>query len=51
MGNKDVIPPGQQRAIMILMHDHQSAGHPRTNETIKKTKEKYWWPGMTKWIQ
>src|SRR6266850_1577598 len=51
MGNKDVIPPGQQRAIMVLMHDHQSAGHPRINETIKKTKEKYWWPSMMKWIQ
>jgi len=51
MGNKDVIPPGQQRAIMVLMHNHQSAGHPKINETIKKTKGKYWWPGMTKWIQ
>jgi len=51
MGNKDIIPPGQQRAIMVLMHDHQSAGHPRINETIKKTKEKYWWPSMMKWIQ
>jgi len=51
MGNKDVIPPGQQRTIMILIHDHRSAGHPEVNETIKKTKEKYWWPGMTKWIQ
>jgi len=51
MGNKDVIPPGQQRAIMILTHDHRSVGHPEINETIKKTKERYWWPGITKWIQ
>jgi len=49
--NKDVIPPGQQRTIMILTHDHYSAGHPEYNETIKKTKEKYWWPGMSNWIK
>jgi len=41
LGNKDVIPPGQQKAIMILVHNHYSAGHPKCNETIKKTQEKY----------
>jgi len=51
LGNKDVIPPGQQQAVMILIHDHYSAGHPEYNKTIKKTKEKYWWPGMSKWIK
>jgi len=51
LGNKDVIPPGQQQAIMILIHNHYSTGHPEYKETIKKTKEKYWWPGMSKWIK
>jgi len=41
LGNKDVIPPGQQRSIMILIHNHYSTGHPNYIKTIKKTKEKH----------
>jgi len=48
---KTVIPPGQQRAIIILFHNHHSVGHPGYNNTIKKTKEKYWWPEMRTWIK
>ena len=32
------------------MHDHPTAGHLGRDETIQKTKEKYWWPNMNQWI-
>ena len=35
---------------MTLMHDHPTAGHPGRDETIRKTKERYWWPNMNQWI-
>ena len=40
-----------QRAIMTMMHDHPSAGHPGRNETLRKVQQKYWWPGMKQWIE
>ena len=39
-----------KRGIMTLMHDHPTAGHPGRDETIRKIKEKYWWPNMNQWI-
>ena len=39
-----------KRGIMTLMHDHPTTGHPGRDETIRKTKERYWWPNMNQWI-
>ena len=49
---KIFIPPilEVKRGIMTLMHDHPTAGHPGRDETLQKTQEKYWWPGMKEWI-
>jgi hypothetical protein len=32
------------------MHDLLTAGHPGRDETIRKTQEWYYWPGMKDWI-
>ena len=39
-----------RRAIMTMIHDHPSAGHPGRDETLRKAQQKYWWPGMKQWI-
>ena len=51
-GEKIQVPPLNEvkRAIMRLMHDDPSAGHPGRDETIRKTQEQYHWPGMREWI-
>jgi len=35
---------------MATTHDHVTAGHPGRDETIRKMKEMYQWPGMNTWI-
>jgi len=35
---------------MTLTHDHVTVGHPGWDETIRKTREMYEWPGMNTWI-
>ena len=35
---------------MTLMHDHPTAGHPGRDKTLRRTREKYWWPKMKEWI-
>ena len=49
---KIIVPPilEVKRGIMMLMHDHPTAGHPGRDETLRKTQEKYWWPKMKEWI-
>jgi hypothetical protein len=39
-----------KRGIMQLMHDLPTARHPGRDETLKKTQERYYWPGMKDWI-
>jgi hypothetical protein len=39
-----------KRGIMYLVHDHPSAGHLGQDETLRKTQERYYWPGMKEWI-
>jgi len=39
-----------KQGIMNLMHNHPSAGHPGQDETLRKTQERYQWPGMKEWI-
>jgi uncharacterized protein len=36
----------EKRQIMILTHDHPSAGHPGRDETIRKIKQRFKWDGM-----
>ena len=38
------------QSIMSHTHNHVTVGHPGQDETIRKTKEIYQWPGMNKWI-
>ena len=40
----------QKREIIKEYHDAPTAGHPGQDNTITLVKEKYLWPGMTKWI-
>jgi RNase H-like domain found in reverse transcriptase/Integrase zinc binding domain len=40
----------QRRRVMILVHDHPTAGHPGRDETIRKTKKITQWGGMNQWI-
>jgi hypothetical protein len=46
------IPPLNKvkRGIMNLIHDHPIARHPEWDETLRKTQERYYWPGMKEWI-
>lgn len=43
---KIIVPPILQvkQGIMMLMHDHPTARHPRQDKTLCKIQEKYWWP-------
>jgi hypothetical protein len=40
----------QKRALMLLTHDHPTAGHPGCDETIRKAKKFRQWKGMNKWV-
>ena len=39
-----------KRAIMLLVHDHPTAGHPGRDETIRKARTMTTWDGMNDWI-
>ena len=39
-----------KRAIMLLVHDHPTAGHPGRDETIRKARMMTTWDGMNDWI-
>jgi hypothetical protein len=39
-----------KRDIMTWAHDHPTAGHPGRDETIRRTKSRYFWPGMNAWV-
>jgi hypothetical protein len=50
-GKVHVLPLNEvKQGIMNLVHDHPSAGHPGWDETLRKTQERYYWPGMKEWI-
>jgi hypothetical protein len=36
--------------LMVLYHDHPTAGHPGRDETIRKTQQHHNWVGMKQWI-
>ena len=38
------------RNVLQELHNHPTAGHPGRDETIRKTRELYQWPGMNQWI-
>jgi hypothetical protein len=40
----------QKKVLMLLMHDHPTAGHPGRDETIRKAKKFQQWKGMKEWI-
>jgi hypothetical protein len=40
----------QKKALMLLTHDHPTAGHPGQDETIRKAKKLQQWKGMNEWI-
>jgi hypothetical protein len=40
----------QKKALMLLMHDHPTVGHPGRDETIRKARKFRQWKGMNKWI-
>ncbi len=40
----------EKRQLMIIIHDHPTAGHPGRDETIRKATEIWQWVGMRQWI-
>jgi hypothetical protein len=40
----------QKRALMLLIHDHPTAGHLGHDEMIRKAKKLRRWEGMNKWV-
>jgi hypothetical protein len=40
----------QKKALMLLTHDHPTAGHPGRDKTIRKAKKLRQWTGMKEWI-
>jgi hypothetical protein len=40
----------QKKALMLLTHDHRTAGHPGWDETIRKAKKLRQWKRMNEWI-
>jgi hypothetical protein len=40
----------QKRVLMLLTHDHVTAGHPGCDETIRKAKKLQQWKGMNEWV-
>ena len=47
------IPPDNEtlkRSLMLLYHDHPTAGHPGRDETLRATQQRYYWPRMKEWI-
>jgi hypothetical protein len=40
----------QKKALMLLIHDHPTAGHPGQDETTRKAKKLRKWKGMNEWI-
>ena len=38
------------RNVLQELHNHPTARHPGRDETIRKTKQLYQWPGMNQWI-
>jgi hypothetical protein len=39
-----------KRNLMVLYHDHPTAGHPERDETIRKVQQSHNWIGMKQWI-
>ena len=37
--------------IIIMFHDHETAGHPGELETYNSVRQHYWWPGMHTFIK
>ena len=50
---KLVVPPdrGLQRTLMHHMHDGYTAGHPGRDETVRKTRQFFWWPNLKTWVE
>jgi endonuclease/exonuclease/phosphatase (EEP) superfamily protein YafD len=40
----------QKKALMLLTHDHPTAGHPGRDEMIRKAQKLWKWKGMNEWI-
>jgi hypothetical protein len=40
----------QKKALMLLIHDHPTTGHPGCDEMIRKAQKLRKWNGMNEWI-
>lgn len=47
---KLVVPPAHVNNVLVECHDSPTAGHLGVKKTIKRVKEKYFWPEMVKQI-
>ena len=42
--------PEIRKGILRSCHDHPTMGHPGRDETLRKVRERYWWPKMKEWV-
>jgi hypothetical protein len=51
-GGRYAVPPDDlvKRSIMQWTHDAPTAGHPGKDNTIRKTAQWFWWPGLNEWV-
>ena len=42
--------PEVRKGILRSCHDHPMMGHPGRDETLRKVKERFWWPKMKEWV-
>ena len=42
--------PEVQKGILCSCHDHPTMGHLGQDETLRKVKERFWWPRMKEWV-
>jgi hypothetical protein len=40
----------QKKVLMLLIHDHPTAGHPGRDKTVRKARKLRQWIGMKEWI-
>ena len=50
---KNYIPrnEGLRRKILVLHHDHETAGHPGELETFNSVSKGFWWPGLRSYVK
>ena len=53
VGGRVFVPDYEDLRLRITQahHDHELVGHPGTRRTIKRIRERYWWPALDQYVQ